>query len=404
MASPVEPRVRMQADIEALCRYPRESASPGEREAAEWVASEFRAAGLATEVEPFDFYPAYWNVSAAHALAALASWLLLARGGRRRRLLAASASAFVTASYWGDASARFYWLRRLFPARPSVNVLARLPNPHAKRLLVVSGHVDAAHPGLVFHPGLLRRLWNRNPEGQIRPALTLPFRGLVALTAACALRALGLPRALARLVALPGVFVSVVTTALMADIGRRPVVPGANDDASGVAAVLALARDLAVAPPPNLEVWFLATGCEEAFEGGIHAFLRRHGAEVRDRRPFFLNIEMLGSGTPTFQQAEGHITTFHMHPEAISLLSRVAAEREFAGVQGMVSPAQSDALGPHHSGFPAVTVASLPPAGQVPYYHWPNDTPDHIDGASLDRCYRYLRRVIERLDEGEEKA
>jgi hypothetical protein len=393
-----EPQARIQSDIEALCRFQRGSASEGEREAAHWVASRFEETGLKPEREDFSFYPEYWNVWGAHMLGAIGAWLLLGRGGRRRRLAGAAATSFLTASFWGDASARFYWLRRLFPARPSINVLARLPNPRAKRVLVIAAHIDAAHSGLVFHPGLLRWLRSRNPEGQISPALVLPFRGLVFLTAASVLRAIGLPRGIAKVVATPGVLISAATAAVMADIGRRPVVAGANDDASGVATVLALAQDLVTEPPENIEVWFLATGSEEAIEGGIHAFLKRHRADLEGHRPFFLNLEMLGSGQPVYQRAEGHVTSFQMHAEAITVVEAVAHEPEFAAVEGIVSPAQSDALAAHHYGFPAVTVMSLP-TDDIPHYHWASDTPENIDGASLDRCYRFLRRIIQRLDQ-----
>jgi Zn-dependent M28 family amino/carboxypeptidase len=266
-------------------------------------------------------------------------------------------------------------------------------------VLVVAAHVDSAHSGLVFNPGVLKWLGSRSTESQIPPALTLPFRGLVSLTAASVIRAIGLPRILAKTVASPGVFISLATAGFMADIGRRPVVPGANDDASAVATVLALARELAAEPPKNLEVWFLATGCEEAIEGGIHAFLERHYADLEGRRPFFLNLEMLGSGRPGYARAEGHITTFEMMPEAVSLVADVTREPEFADVEGFVSPAQSDALAAHHYGIAAVTVHSLPPEGELAHYHWPSDTPENINGASLERCYRYLRRIIERLDE-----
>ena len=399
MVAPAELQAHIQSDIEALCRFDRGSASEGEREAARWVASRFKETGLDPELETFYFYPDYWNVWGAHMLGALGAWLLLGRGSRRRRLLGAAATSFLAASFWGDASARFYWLRRLFPARPSTNVLARLRNPQARRLLVVSAHVDAAHSGLIFHPGVLRGLRSRYADGEIPPALILPFRGLLSLTAASVLRAIGLPRVLAKMVALPGVFISAATAGFMADIGRRPVVPGANDDASGVGTVLALAQELAASPPQNLEVWFLVTGCEEGIEGGIHDFLARHQAELEARRPFFLNLEMLGAGRPAYSHAEGHITPFQMHPEAVSLVAEVGREAEFEGVEGIASPATSDALAAHHYGFPAITVMSLAPEGALPNYHWPTDTPENIDIDSLGRCYRYLRRIIQRLDE-----
>jgi len=399
MVAPAEPQARILSDIEALCQFQRGSASEGEREAARWVASRFKETGLDPELETFYFYPDYWNVWGAHMLGALGAWLLLGRGSRRRRLLGAAATSFLTASFWGDASARFYWLRRLFPARPSINVLARLPNPQARRLLIVSGHIDAAHSGVVFHPAVQRWLQRRYAGGEMPPALVLPFRGLLSLTAASILRAAGLPRPLAKTVALPGVFISAATVGFMADIGSRPTVPGANDDASAVATVLALAQELTADPPQNLEVWFLATGCEEGIEGGIHDFLARHRAELEGQRPFFLNLEMLGSGRPAYSQAEGHVTPFYMHPEAVSLVAEVGREPEFEGIEGMTSPAQSDALAAHHYGFPAITIMSLAPDGQLPHYHWPSDTPENINVDSLGRCYRYLRRIIQRLDE-----
>jgi len=399
MVAPAELQARIQSDIEALCRFDRSSASDGEREAARWVASAFEEVSLEPEMESFDFYPDYWNVWGAHMLGALGAWIVLGRGGRRRRVLGAAATSFLAASFWGDANARFYWLRRFFPARPSVNVLARLPNPHASRLLVVSAHVDAARSGLVFHPGVLGLVQRRYANGEMPPALQLSFRGLVSLAAASTLRAIGLPRILARTIALPGVFISAATAGLMAETRRHSVVPGANDDASGVATVLALARELATHPPANMEVWFLVTGCEEGIEGGIHAFLERHHAELRDRRPFFLNLEMLGSGRPVYSRAEGHVTTFEMQPEAVAVVAEVAQEPEFSAVEGVTLPAQTDALAAHHYGFPAVTVMSQAQEGQTPHYHWASDTPENIDSASMERCYRYLQRIIQRLDD-----
>jgi hypothetical protein len=399
MVAPAEPQARIQSDIEALCRFPRGSASEEEQEAARWVASRLQEIGLEPELETFHFYPEYWNVWGAHMLGALGAWLLLGRGGRRRRLLGAAATSFLAASFWGDAAGRFHWLRRLFPARPSINVLARLPNPQARRLLIVSAHVDAAHSGFVFHPAIQSWRGRRYSDGEMPPMLVLSFWGLLSLAGASAIRAIGLPRALAKMVALPGVVLSTATAGFLADIRRNPVVPGANDDASGVGTVLALAQELAASPPRNLEVWFLATGCEEGILGGMYAFLERHHAEIEGRRPFVLNLEMLGSGRPVYFEAEGLVTRFPFDPEAVSLAAEVGREPEFEGVEGSTSPVTTDALVAHHHGFPAITVMSLAADGRSPHYHWPSDTPENIDGASLERCYRYLRRIIQRLDE-----
>jgi len=399
MTAPVEPQARIQSDIEALCRFPRGSASEGEREASQWVASRFQEIGLEPELETFHFYPEYWNVWGAHMLGALGAWLILGRGGRRRRLLGAAATSFLAASFWGDAAGRFHWLRGLFPSRPSTNVLARLPNPRAQRLLVVSAHVDAAHSGFIFHPAVLDWSRRRFTGGEMPPTLALPMWGLLSLAGASTLRAIGLPRALAKMVALPGKAFCAITTAFLADIRRNPVVPGANDDASAVGTVLALAQELTASPPKNLEVWFLVTGCEEGILGGMYAFMERHHAEMEGRRPFVLNLEMLGSGGPVYTEAEGLVTRFPFDPEAVSLAAEVGGEPEFEGVESSTNPVTTDALVAHHHGFPAITIMSLAADGRSPNYHSPSDTPENVDGASLERCYRYVRRMIQRLDE-----
>src|SRR3954471_18770375 len=49
----------------------------------------------------------------------------------------------------------------------------------------------------------------------------------------------------------------------MAHTDSVPPAPGADDNASGVGTLVALARALAVAPTPACDVWLVATGAEE---------------------------------------------------------------------------------------------------------------------------------------------
>ncbi len=74
-----------------------------------------------------------------------------------------------------------------------------------------------------------------------------------------------------------GIFLCAGYTAAMADIGSRAVVPGANDNLTGVAVLLSLARALREdGPPEGLRVILLSTGSEESFMEGMQAFGRRH--------------------------------------------------------------------------------------------------------------------------------
>ena len=63
--------------------------------------------------------------------------------------------------------------------------------------------------------------------------------------------------------------VLIVAAFLLIDIALSEIVPGAYDNASGVAAVLSAADELRADPPANLDVWIVLTGSEESFCEGM---------------------------------------------------------------------------------------------------------------------------------------
>ena len=390
-----ERQQQIASDIEALCQFDRTSASPGERAAAEWVQSRLQGIGLETQIEEFHFFPDYWTAWGAHALGAFLA-ARLARNGRRRGLVAVGLSSFLAASFWGDLTSSFYWIRSRFPARLSYNVLARLPNPKASRVIIISAHHDAAHSGTVFHPGLQRWAIRRfgSPSGNGPSIMRLPFAGILLTAGGATGRALGLPRWLTALPLRLGGAISLLTAAAMVDIGRSPTVPGANDDASGVAALLALAEDLHREPPEDVELWFLSTGCEEGILGGMVDFVSRHRAELERDRHLFLNLEVLGAGKIVYMEGEGFLKLFYYDPGAVSLAAQVAQEADFRGVEGVTSPLATDALVPTRRGLTAITIASQAPDEGLPNYHWPSDTPENVDVESVERGFSFARRMV----------
>jgi hypothetical protein len=392
-------RRRLDADIRGLCQFERGSASEGERQGAEWMASRFREMGLRPEMEEFRFYPDYWTAWGAHAaLAALAGAAALTspRAARGSALV----SGLAAASFWGDLTTGYHWIRSLFPARDSYNVLARLPNPQARRVLIISAHLDAAHAGTVFHPAIARWVVQRfGPSRRQGPIMQLPFAAMLTVAGGSLARALGLPRWMWRTPLRVGVVLNMITAAFLADIGRNPVVPGANDDATGIATVLALAHELSRKPPANLEVWFLGVGCEEAIMGGMVAFGRQHFPELASRNPFVLNFEVLGSGKLSVMEGEGFLKFFPYHAEAVGLAAEVAREAAFTDVGSHIIRFGTDALVPTRHGIPAVTIASVNEDGYVSPYHWPTDEPDTIDLGSVERAVAFSSRMIELLDQ-----
>ncbi len=81
-----------------------------------------------------------------------------------------------------------------------------------------------------------------------------------------------------------GITASAVGMAAFEDIARSPVVPGANDNLTAVAALVALAERVRVGPLLGLRLLLVSCGAEEVIQGGIYGFARRHFPALdRDR-------------------------------------------------------------------------------------------------------------------------
>lgn len=350
----------MRADVERLAAMTRDSAGPGERAAAAWIAGRIGGA-----VEPYRFQPTYTGVNALHMAAGVAAaW-------RRSPWLALAALASLEL----EGSGRLQWLRRLLPDSEGANVVRRIPGDGPA--LVVHAHHDAARTGLIWHPrvtslGARRNLRRRRIDGY-------------ALPVAAALAAAAMPWRPARTV---GALALSAGIASQLDVARSPTVPGASDNATGVAALIALADD----PPAGVDLWLLSAGSEESGMGGMAAFLRRHSRELDPARTLFVSLDTLGAGTPIVLRGEGVLLT-HRYADEDLALADAAADRA-----GLERPPRwriggwTDPILARFAGYRAISLLSMGP-GHFPHYHHPSDTPDNVDWECADRCLALARAI-----------
>lgn len=384
---------RMAADIRALAAIPRPPASAGELAAADWLRERLAGLGLSAEIESFRFNPDYGVIWGSHLLVAAVAASLPLFFGQQLAVAGAIVAAIVAISVWGELTARFRLLGSLFPKRVSWNVLARSGNRAASATLLIGAHHDAARSGSAFHPWLIAR--GRGSP----PPLYILFIAILIVTVAASMSAIGAGGAITSGLLIAGGLVCLAYAALFFDNSRSPVSPGANDNASGVAVLLALAESIASAPPEGLDVWFVSTGSEEGFLGGIKALLERHQEELRQKQPLFIAIEMCGSGEVVYFEGEGFLRRYRYDEAALDLAARAARDPSSTGVRAVkTAPFASDALVATHRGIPAVTVASVNAAGFIPHYHWSTDTPDNVDIGSVVKAYDFIRAMIERYE------
>ena len=381
----------LRSDVEALCAIVRDSAGAGEREAASWARGRLEAMGASDAgVEPFRGRATNSWSFAAHSAAGLAA---LRISGLRGATLGLGALV----SLERDASGAWPWRRRPFGAATGANAVARVPARNEKRATaVLVAHIDAAKTGLAWHP----RVTQHGAARHLRTRRAEPVMGLqgVALMAAAAHAALtGRGGAARRALGLSAATLNAAAIALNLDIARSETVPGANDNASGAAAVLDITRALAAEPLDHVEVLVALVGCEESGMAGMQAFLAGRRDELQPRSTLVLSLDTVGSGTPLVASAEGALRTHHYREADLSLADEGAALAGEPAPQRWRIGAWTDPLIALRTGLPAVSMLSIGP-GYYPHYHHPSDLPEHVDWDSVAACARIAHGTLRALD------
>jgi hypothetical protein len=369
----------LHADVAVLAALDRLPCSPGEAEAAQWIAQRLRACGARVEVDEETVHGTYFTplgvLNAAAATGAVAILL-----GRRRT--GALLGALAAAGIWQDLTGgERRTLRRFLKRQTTTNVVAEIGDPDAEHTLVVHAHHDAARTSFIFDQTVARFMCERLPAVMDRIDRWPPLMGLV----------IGGPAAVAvsgvtggRRTALAGGAFAAATAAVMAHMIREPVVPGANDNLSGVAVLLEVGRRLRDAPPPpGVRVILLSAGAEEANQEGMLAFGRRHFGRLPPERTSFLCLDTVGSPELVLIEGEGFLRMYE-YPSAQK--ERIAAAARDAGVRlrrGMRFTFATDGLVPLRRGYQVASLGSVTEHLVPANYHWPTDTAENVDYASV---------------------
>ena len=390
--------------IEKLCSF--EGRWPGtdaERRAGNWLAERLRQMGRRAEVEPTYVHPEYALVLALHVALAVGGGLVAIASPPVGFVLCLVAAT----SFYLDQNTRLYLLRRLFFRRASQNVVSPGTNPGAPARLVLSAHYDAAKSGLAFGPRSARLAHRLSPRWRLLLGpLRIVFWGcIVPLLAVCGIRMAGVDSAILDIAQLIPTFIGLIAFALMIDIATSGIVPGAYDNASGVAGVLDLADRLGDDPPENLDVWLVLTGAEECNAEGMARYMQAHRKEIDRERTFFVNLDSITYGTPHYLLSEGAVISYPMDKRLVELCDAVASADSEAAADGgrfdahpVRIPLHSDALPIAVRGFRATSILGLTDGIGAPWHHTHDDDLEHIDDDAIDRSVGFTLALIRALD------
>jgi hypothetical protein len=382
---------------QTLARTSRGSATQTEKQAADYILAELKSLDVKdVKLEPFLGLRSIWLFLALALGLALvghaAFWMLRAPLGDYLALivtlLAFGLSGFLI---WRKFTFRSYPMRNNLPHAPSQNVVAVIPpRGEVHRQVVLVGHLDSHRAVFWFASNFMVALFT------ILSVITL--YGVYLAMGAYLLAVLTRLQFFAWLVLTLALFHFLGWfTGVTADLGRYS--PGANDNASGLGTLLALAERLRSQPLQNTEIWLAFTGCEESGCDGLLSLIREHGEVLREA--LFIDFEMVGIGDSLrYIREEGNLRRQHIPGEVETLLQEVG---ETFGIKPVSTPpvgafTEAGALWEH--GFKAVCLSAYyQKSPLLPEWHRLTDTPDRLQVDALERIQELAWALLLRLDQ-----
>lgn len=202
--------------------------------------------------------------------------------------------------------------------------------------------------------------------------------------------------------------------------------PGANDNASGVAVLLELARHFSsLKPPPVVPIRFVAFGAEELGMMGAKAYLEKHQDELQDCRLLF-NIDSVGGKGDIFTETrpggqglpkpEGRLSKEPVDKAVADIDARwvllglgqsalyadstvpewLRTAVSGAGKELGVEIQSLSSMGSDHRVFAQAGIVATDIAIEGPGLHTPADSPESVSARSLEIAAEIVAIVVEK--------
>jgi len=371
----------------------RGSCSLQERKAGDYIADQLRALGIGNvRSENFHTVPStYWAFALSFASAVTGSLLVLFLGGQDVLILAAIMSGL---GFWGMLAETEFatsWVRWVLPRQPSLNVSGWItPKGSVRQRVVLCAHLDT-HRTPVFYSS---SRWHTLFSFLVGLTFLSMLAGVFFYTTAVLLGWGNL-----RWVSLGLVPIQLFGLGMCLHADFTPYSPGANDDASGVAAVLALAKRLTKNPLMGTEVHLAFTGCEEVGARGMSAFLERHSKDL-GREAVYIILDEVGLGLPKYLTADGLLIKHRTHPRALEVARQAARVLPGMKIKEGAGQAYTDALQATKRGLIALTLCTIPDplSGDESHWHRMSDTLENIHVEDIENCLTFVWTLLQQMD------
>jgi hypothetical protein len=368
---------------------PRGPTREGENLAALYAQAQFEKMGLKPAFEGFSSARSIFH---PHLLASglmLLAFILFPLSGWVTAVLASLLSIFVLMCELMELSFQDNPFRKIVPKGESQNVFAIIPPADEHRHdLVLVGHLDSQRTPIIFSTRQWVKIYDR---------FTMVVFVTFILQIIIYSLAIFFPIPWAWYASIPTALCAVLLAVMCLHAEATPFTVGANDNASAVGMVLALAEELTTQPLQHTRVFAVCTGCEEVQHYGMIDFYKRHQLELKN--PTALVFEMLGCASPAWLTKEGIIVPFTADQRLVKMAESLAAENpQWDAHPAAISGGNTEMADALRVKIPAITIAGITRDGVWPYWHQLADTFDKMDPELMEKSWNMIHAMITCLD------
>jgi hypothetical protein len=280
-------------------------------------------------------------------------------------------------------------LSRFLPQYPSQNIVARFMGTRPRCLIIVAAHYDSGTATPLSQPERIR--W-------LRPLHLTLMASMVLVIATCAVNGFASPESTASLLAAYlrwGAIVVLLSGALGLYIcaTNGEDIRGANNNASGVAALLGLAEKLAANPVEDADVWIAATGSHEAWMAGLRYLLSDRS--LNRKQTWLLNLESVGNGTLHFLKTEGFMHALPADRTLVEIAEKLSVGRPVR--VGVLRAIPTAAHIPLMRGMRAMTLMGLDRDQLPAYWNQIADRISVVDETGIAETIAFSELIVREL-------
>lgn len=369
----------------------RGSTTENEKKAADYITEQLKKQGIAPETQPFKSARSGWFPFAVFSGLIVIAEAIYLSCGSTGTVIAAVILITSLVSVLLELSFSPNPFRWLLPKGHSQNVIARLPAAESSRnRVVISAHMDSHRTPLAFSTDSWVKVFKKLIPIGLFSTIVL----LIIFTAG-----IFSDSKLLKFISQPFALVLLLIFLITAQADFTPFAPGANDNASGVAAALVLAQKLQEKPLKSTDVWIVFTGCEEVGCYGAEAFARKHREKLGNA--FWITLDNIGSrdAYPAYLLKETFLLTFKSDSELVEYASNISVNHPELDVRSYnYQGAYTEQSIAGKYGFRPITLMSFKKDGSLPDWHRPTDTYDRVDTGTISKVLTFLDLLLERID------